>query len=105
MRQIAGEFGVRIVSFGHAGDGNVHVNVLKDDVALERWREIVPGVQERIYRLALSLGGTLTGEHGIGATRRQFLPLALDQAQIDLQRAIRDVFDPNHILNPGKIFP
>jgi glycolate oxidase len=105
MRQIAGEFGVRIVSFGHAGDGNVHVNVLKDDVALERWREIVPSVQERIYRLALSLGGTISGEHGIGATRRQFLPLALDQAQIDLQRAIRDVFDPNHILNPGKIFP
>ena len=105
IRQIAGEFGVRIVSFGHAGDGNVHVNVLKDDVGPERWRGIVPSVQERIYRLALSLGGTLTGEHGIGATRRQFLPLALDQAQIDLQRAIRDVFDPNHILNPGKIFP
>jgi glycolate oxidase len=104
MREIAREHGVRIVCFGHAGDGNVHVNVLKDDVAMERWRGIVPAVQERIYRLSLSLGGTITGEHGIGATRVRFLPLALDAAQIDLQRAIRDAFDPNHILNPGKIF-
>jgi glycolate oxidase len=104
MRRIAAQYGVRIVSFGHAGDGNVHVNVLNDDGPIERWREIVPRVQEDIYRLSLSLGGTLTGEHGIGATRVRFLPLALDQAQIDVQRAIRDAFDPNHILNPGKIF-
>ncbi len=104
MREIAAEFGVRIVSFGHAGDGNVHVNVLKDDGSLDRWREIVPPVQERIYRLSLALGGTITGEHGIGATRVRYLPLALDEAQIELQRGIRDVFDPNHILNPGKIF-
>jgi glycolate oxidase len=104
MRDIAAADGVRIVCFGHAGDGNVHVNVLKDDMALERWRGIVPAVQERIYRLSLSLGGTITGEHGIGATRVRFLPLALDEPQIALQRAIRDAFDPNHILNPGKIF-
>jgi glycolate oxidase len=65
----------------------------------------VPEITEAIYRLALSLGGTITGEHGIGATRRRYLPLALDEAQIDLMRQIRDVFDPNRILNPGKIFP
>ena len=105
MRQIGAEHGVRIVCFGHAGDGNVHVNVLKDDLAIERWRALVPVVQERIYRLSLSLGGTITGEHGIGATRVRFLPLALDEPQIALQCAIRDAFDPNHILNPGKIFP
>ncbi len=105
MREIAREHVVRIVCFGHAGDGNVHVNVLKDEIAIERWRDIVPAVQEKIYRLSLSLGGTITGEHGIGATRVRFLPLALDAAQIELQRAIRDAFDPNHILNPGKIFP
>jgi glycolate oxidase len=58
-----------------------------------------------IYRLALSLGGTITGEHGIGATRRAYLPMALDECQIRVQRGIRDVFDPNRILNPGKIFP
>jgi len=97
--------GVRIISFGHAGDGNVHVNVLKDDVPDDRWAEVVPIVQVEIYRLALSLGGTITGEHGIGATRRRYLPMALDECQMQLQRGIRDVFDPNRILNPGKIFP
>jgi glycolate oxidase len=105
MKELAGNYGVRIVSFGHAGDGNVHVNVLKDDLPSERWSEIVATIQASIYRTALSLGGTITGEHGIGATRRAFLPLALDPAQIEVQRGIRDVFDPNHILNPGKIFP
>jgi len=65
----------------------------------------VPQGTEALYRLAISLGGTITGEHGIGATRRQYLPLALEEAQIDVMRRIRAAFDPNGILNPGKIFP
>jgi glycolate oxidase len=105
MRELALRHGVRIISFGHAGDGNVHVNVLKDGLSDEQWQGVVPVVTEEIFGLALSLGGTLTGEHGIGVTRRPYLPLALDAAQIDLMRRIRDVFDPNHILNPDKIFP
>jgi glycolate oxidase len=105
MKEIAGRHGVRIISFGHAGDGNVHVNVLKDDLPLERWEALMPAVQEEIYRLALALGGTITGEHGIGATRRRYLPLALDEAQIELMRRIRAAFDPNDILNPNKILP
>jgi len=105
IKDIAGRQGVRTVSFGHAGDGNVHVNVLKDQIPEERWQGLVPAVSEEIYRLSLSLGGMLTGEHGIGATRRSYLPLALDQAQIDLMRGIKAVFDPHEILNPGKIFP
>jgi glycolate oxidase len=104
IQQIASRHQVRVVSFGHAGDGNVHVNVLKDEIPDERWNALVPSVTEEMYRLALSLGGTITGEHGIGVTRRRYLSLALDQAQIDLMRQIRDVFDPNQILNPGKIF-
>jgi len=105
IREIAGRYDVRIVNFGHAGDGNVHVNILKDNIPDERWEVILPSVQEEIYRLALALGGTITGEHGIGATRRKYLPLALDEVQINLMRQIRDVFDPHRILNPGKIFP
>ncbi|NLF10625.1 MAG: FAD-binding protein [Anaerolineaceae bacterium] len=105
MKQISREHGVRIVSFGHAGDGNVHVNVLKDDLGDRRWDALVPRVREEIYRLALALGGTITGEHGVGATRRQYLPMALDEAQIELMRRIRAAFDPNSILNPNKIFP
>jgi len=105
IKEIARRHGVRIICFGHAGDGNVHVNVLKDDLPDERWESLVPDVAEAIYRLALSLGGTITGEHGIGATRRKYLPLALDAAQIELMRGIRAVFDPNGVLNPGKILP
>jgi glycolate oxidase len=105
MKEIGARHEVRIVCFGHAGDGNVHVNVLKDDVLDERWDSLVPAVTEEIYQLSLSLGGTITGEHGIGATRRRYLPLALDEAQIELMRGIKGIFDPNQILNPGKVFP
>ena len=105
IKEIAERRGVRIVSFGHAGDGNVHVNVLKDQIDDELWDGLMPAVTEETYRLSLSLGGTITGEHGIGATRRRYLRLALDEAQIDLMRQIRAAFDPNRILNPDKIFP
>jgi glycolate oxidase len=105
IKEIARRHGVRIVCFGHAGDGNVHVNALKDALPDGEWQALVPVLTEEIYRLTLSLGGTLTGEHGVGATRRRYLPLALDPAQIALMRGIKEVFDPHHILNPGKIFP
>ena len=105
IHELAGRLEVRILSFGHAGDGNVHVTVLKDSLDEAAWEELVPQAREALYRLALSLGGTLTGEHGIGATRRAYLPLALDAAQIEVMRRIRAAFDPNGILNPGKIFP
>jgi glycolate oxidase len=105
IKEIAGHHQVRVVCFGHAGDGNVHVNVLKDSIPDRRWEALVPTVSEEIYQLTLSLGGMITGEHGIGATRRRYLPLALDEAQIEMMRGIKAVFDPNYILNPGKIFP
>jgi glycolate oxidase len=105
IKEVAVQHAVRIICFGHAGDGNVHVNVLKDDLPDEQWAALVPDVTAKIYHLALSLGGMITGEHGIGATRRRYLPMALDEAQIALMRRIRAAFDPNQILNPGKIFP
>lgn len=105
IKAIAAENKVCIVSFGHAGDGNVHVNTLKEDMPDDRWESVVPKVVDQLYRLTLSLGGMLTGEHGIGLTRKAYLPLALDAAQIEIMRGIRRVFDPNNILNPGKIFP
>jgi glycolate oxidase len=105
IRDISGSHAVRIVNFGHAGDGNVHVNVLKDGMSDDAWKALIPVLQEEVYRLTLSLGGTITGEHGVGATRRKYLPLALDAAQIEIMRQIRAVWDPNGILNPAKIFP
>ncbi len=104
IKAIASKNNVTIVSFGHAGDGNVHVNTLKESMPDDQWDAVVPVVVEQLYRLTLSLGGMLTGEHGIGITRKEYLPLALDAAQIEIMRGIRQVFDPNNILNPGKIF-
>jgi len=105
IKEISRRFGMRLVNFGHAGDGNVHVNVLKDDLPDERWEQTLAAVQEEIYRLTLSLEGTITGEHGIGATRGEYLPMAMNEAQIAVMRGIKTAFDPNDILNPGKIFP
>jgi glycolate oxidase len=104
IREIGERHGLHVISFGHAGDGNVHVNIIKnmDDQA---WREKAPRAVEEIYRLAVSLGGFITGEHGIGLTRKRHLSLGLDSAQVELMRRIKEQFDPNAILNPGKIFP
>ncbi|MFZ5917517.1 MAG: FAD-binding oxidoreductase [Chloroflexota bacterium] len=104
IRGISQRLGVRMVSFGHAGDGNVHVNVLKDRLPDETWEGLVEQVSLELYQLCFSLGGTITGEHGIGITRRRYLPLALDAVQLSMMRGIRDVFDPGRVLNPGKIF-
>lgn len=105
IREIAAEHGVRIWSFGHAGDGNVHVTILKDDLDEVTWRKVVPSAREAIYELTLSLGGQLTAEHGIGATRRDYLTMALGEAQVAMMRRIKRAFDPNNILNPAKILP
>jgi len=104
IRTISQKYGMNIISFGHAGDGNVHVNVIKDMPEAE-WQTKKRAVSEDLYRAALSLGGVITGEHGIGLTRREFLPMAVDAQQIALMKQIKEAFDPAGILNPGKIFP
>jgi glycolate oxidase len=105
IQEIAQQHSVRIWNFGHAGDGNVHVTIMKDDLDDEVWEAVVPPAREAIYRLALSLGGQLTAEHGVGATRRGYLPMAVGEDQVLLMRGIKQVFDPHNILNPGKILP
>ncbi len=103
IREVANKYSLRIISFGHSGDGNVHVNIIKD-VPNEVWKEKVPKAVGEIYNLAISLGGMITGEHGIGLTRKKFLDLGLDEAQIKIMKKIKEDFDPHNILNPGKIF-
>jgi glycolate oxidase len=92
------------IIFGHAGDGNVHINILKGDMDNDKWNTLVPRLKEIIYGLAISHGGTITGEHGIGFTRKNYLKLAMTEEEIDLLKRIKSAFDPNHILNPDKIF-
>jgi len=101
---ICSRYGVETQNFGHAGDGNVHTNLLKGNMSDEEWKEKIPKLTEEVYRLSISLGGTISGEHGIGLIRKRFLPMALGDTQVELMKGIKKVFDPNNILNPGKIF-
>jgi len=96
---------LRSVMFGHAGDGNVHIDILKGDIEYDEWKAMLPSLKREIYSRALSLGGTITGEHGIGFIRKDYMPMAQSPAEIELQKRIKRAFDPGMILNPGKIFP
>ena len=99
------EFGVTIPTYGHAADGNLHATPVKDPaMSEEQWHEMLPKVLKRIYEAVGRLGGTISGEHGIGSKRREFLPLVLDDVTINLMRRVKEAFDPQGILNPGKIF-
>jgi glycolate oxidase len=104
IKEIGRRFGFNTVCFGHLGDGNLHVNILKENISDERWeREIPDGIGE-IFKLTVSLGGTLSGEHGIGIAKRPYMSIAMSEVNLNLMRGIKKVFDPNGILNPGKIF-
>jgi glycolate oxidase len=104
IKEIGKRFGFNSVCFGHLGDGNLHVNVLKEQISDEDWNtKIVEGIGE-IFKLTVSLGGTLSGEHGIGIAKKPYMPLAMKAMNLELMRGIKKVFDPKGILNPGKIF-
>jgi D-lactate dehydrogenase (quinone) len=102
VKRLAAEHDVLIVSFGHAGNGNLHVNLLPREEA-ERIRAEV--CLHEIFALVISLDGTLSGEHGIGIAKRDFMPLALSPETLDLMRRVKTAFDPDGILNPGKLLP
>lgn len=105
VKELLATYHVSSVFFGHAGDGNVHIDILQGEVAEERWKKIIPEIKEQIYRTAKHFGGTITGEHGIGAIRKNFLPLEYSPDEIELMKGIKKAFDPGMKLNPGKIFP
>lgn len=102
--QLADKLGLTIFTFGHAGDGNIHVNIMLDK---ESPRDVEQGriAKQSLFEKVISLSGTLSGEHGIGITKADFLPLELDNACLSVMRDIKKLFDPKNILNPGKIFP
>jgi glycolate oxidase len=99
--RIRERIGFSMLTYGHAGDGNLHVNFLYDDVSQEP--QLESGLEE-LFRAVVELGGTLTGEHGVGLSKARFLPLEQPPGVIDLQRRLKLAFDPRGLLNPGKIF-
>ena len=105
MEAVANKYGIKIPSYGHAGDGNLHTRIIKDpDWPLERWNEVLPKVIHELYERTAALGGRLSGEHGIGHKRKPHMNLFVSEEYLNLCRAIKRALDPNNILNPGKIF-
>jgi len=105
VKEICGRHGLTSICYGHAGDGNVHVNILKNTLDEETWLRVIDPAIREIFALAVRLGGTITAEHGVGYTQRPYLSLALNAVELRMMREIKRAFDPAGILNPGKIFP
>jgi len=104
MAEIQRRRDMEIISFGHIGDGNIHVNILKESMDPKAWEETLPGVLDDLFSAVLRLGGTISGEHGIGWVKKKYLPRAVDAAALGMMRALKRSVDPQNILNPGKIF-
>ena len=103
VKQIGEKYGFESVCYGHAGDGNLHVNIIKGELTAQQWENELPLAIREIFELTVSLGGTLSGEHGIGLVQKQYMDIPFSAVELELMRSIKKVFDPNHLLNPGKI--
>ena len=105
VKSIGAKYGFQSVCYGHAGDGNLHVNIIRGELDERTWKEELPKAIREIFTLTVSLGGTLSGEHGIGLVQRPYMDIAFNEVQLDLMRRIKQVFDPRGIMNPGKLLP
>jgi len=104
VRKISHDLKMPAPSMGHVGDGNIHIHPICFDPDVQSWRHRLPLLMERIYRAGAALGGTISGEHGIGFEKKEFMPIAVKSETINLMKAIKIRMDPHNILNPGKIF-
>ena len=105
IKEIEKKYAINIICYGHAGDGNIHANVIKEDMSDEKWNKVLPEVVKEIFQEVVKLGGSISGEHGIGYVQKEYLAMALSDTELKLMREIKKVFDPKNILNPGKMFP
>jgi glycolate oxidase len=105
VKEIGKKYGFKSVCYGHAGDGNLHVNIIKGDLTEDEWNETLKIAIQEIFELCVRLKGTLSGEHGIGWVQKEYMNLAFSTTELMIMKNIKAVFDPNSILNPGKIFP
>ena len=104
VKEIGNKYGFKSICYGHAGDGNLHVNIIKGEMHDSDWNtKLTFGIRE-IFELTKKLGGTISGEHGIGLVQKDYMDIVLSKKNIEIQKGIKRLFDPNQILNPGKIF-
>ena len=104
VKVIEKKYNFKTVCYGHAGDGNLHVNILKENLSDHEWNVVLNSAIKEIFQLCVKLKGTISGEHGIGLVQKQFINIALSRENINLQKKIKAIFDPKNILNPDKIF-
>ncbi len=104
VKEIAEEHEIPVIAYGHAGDGNVHLQPICVNMDKEEWEEKLPHLMSDIYRAGVSFAGAISGEHGIGFDKKAYLSIGMDNSVIDIMKGIKRAFDPNNILNPGKIF-
>ena len=104
VKKIGREYNFNSICYGHAGDGNLHVNILKEGLSDYEWQYVLKNAIREIFKLCVSLGGTISGEHGIGLVQKEYMDIPFSQENLLLQRNLKTLFDPNNILNPGKIF-
>jgi glycolate oxidase len=104
VKEIGKKYGFHSVCYGHAGDGNLHVNIIKGNLSDEQWNTELPIAIRELFTEVIKLGGTISGEHGIGLVQKPYMDLAFPEVALDLMRNIKKVFDPKGILNPGKVF-
>lgn len=105
VKEIGARYGFTSVCYGHAGDGNLHVNIIRGDLSDAVWEHELPKAIREIFNLCVALGGTLSGEHGIGLVQRPYMDIAFTPVQLDLMKRIKAAFDPLGIMNPGKVLP
>lgn len=103
VKEIGKKYGFTSVCYGHAGDGNLHINIIKGNLSDDFWNNGLSEAITELFTAVVNMGGTISGEHGIGLVQKQYMPIAFNQVQLDLMRRIKQVFDPQNILNPGKI--
>lgn len=104
VKKIGQQYGFESVCYGHAGDGNLHVNIIKGELSDVFWAEELTLAIRELFKAVVEMGGTISGEHGIGLVQKPYMDLAFSEQGLELMRGIKKVFDPNGILNPGKIF-
>ena len=104
IKSIGHSYGFKSVCYGHAGDGNLHVNIIKGDLTDDQWENELPKAIRELFSEVVKLGGTLSGEHGIGLVQKPYMDIAFPNITLQLMRDIKQIFDPKGIMNPGKIF-